>query len=261
MPDKILIVEDEAVTALDIQQSLRRKGYEVAGIAGSAEEALAEARAHRPDLVLMDIRLKGDPDGISAAEQIHKESDAAIVFLTAYADCATLDRAKAAEPFAYLLKPFEEEVLATTIEIALHKRKAHAQSVQAGAEALHFSEERFRQLARNVADYAVMLLNHAGQILSWNPGAETMYGRQAGEVLGKDNSILYPAEEIAGRKPDRDLQAASRTGRHMEYGCQVRKDQTRFSAEMILVPLRSTAGEIAGFLKLTREIAPGGQKN
>jgi PAS domain S-box-containing protein len=258
---KILVVEDETITALDIERSLQRMGYVVAGIAGTGEEAVQLARQHQPNLVLMDIRLRGEIDGVAAAQQIHDELQTPIVFLTAYADCATLQRAKSAEPFAYLLKPFEEAVLATTIEVALHKHQVHQTRVQNAAEALHLSQERFDQLADNVSDYAISLLNPSGEILTWSAGAEKIFNWNAGEVLGKPSSWLYPPEDIGAGKPQQDLESAARHGRLVEYNCQMRKDHVRFSAQTVLIALRNVGGEPAGFLKLTREVVPVGQTN
>ncbi|HYG33376.1 MAG TPA: response regulator [Clostridia bacterium] len=257
----ILVVEDETITAMDIEQSLRRKGYSVPGIACTGPEAIALAREFRPHLVLMDIRLKGEMDGITAARQIREEFNIPVVFLTAYADCATLQRAKSAEPFAYLLKPFEEAVLSTTIEIALHKHDAHQLVVRQSANALQLSDARFQHLANNIADYAVLLLDPTGQILTWSSGAEQIHGWDAGEVLGKHCSLLYPPDEVTERKPELDLEKATRAGRYVEYGCQTRKNDSRFSAQIILIALRNVGGNLAGFLKLTREVVPGEQGN
>ena len=118
---QILVVEDEAIVALDIQSKLRSRGYEVPALASSGKEAVEIADALRPDLVLMDIQLEGDIDGVEAAEQIRRRFGTPVVYLTAYSDDRTLQRAKVAEPFGYLLKPFEERKLHAAIEVALYK--------------------------------------------------------------------------------------------------------------------------------------------
>lgn len=123
---KILIVEDESIIALDIQNSLINSGYEVVAIADCATEALDYAAQLRPDLVLMDIRIRGDRDGVQTAEAIRSEFDLPVVYLTAHADENTLQRAKISEPFGYILKPFEDRELITTIEIALSRHQAEA---------------------------------------------------------------------------------------------------------------------------------------
>ncbi len=119
----ILIVEDEAIVAADLEQRLERLGYTIMGPAASASEALALARMRTPQLALMDIRIQGPVDGIAVAEILRKELDVPVIFLTAHADQATLDRAKVAESFGYLLKPFDERMLQITIEMAIYKHR------------------------------------------------------------------------------------------------------------------------------------------
>ena len=124
---KILIVEDEFIVANDIEARLLDLGYTVAGKADSGAAAIEIAGTLSPDLVLMDIRLQGSMDGITAATEIRHRFRLPVVFLTAYADDSTLQRAKEAEPFGYVLKPFEDRELRTSIEIALYKHKAEVE--------------------------------------------------------------------------------------------------------------------------------------
>ncbi|HAG84394.1 MAG TPA: hybrid sensor histidine kinase/response regulator [Cyanobacteria bacterium UBA12227] len=121
---KILVVEDEEIVALDIESTLKSLGYNVLDVVASAEEAIATVAKIQPDLVLMDIMLKGSMDGIQAAEKIAQHFPIPVIYLTAYADLNTLERAKLTAPFGYLLKPFEEKELQTTIEIALSRYQA-----------------------------------------------------------------------------------------------------------------------------------------
>jgi two-component system cell cycle sensor histidine kinase/response regulator CckA len=121
---KILIVEDEWLVAQGISENLQDLGYEVAGMASSGEEALRLAAESQPDLVVMDILLQGDMDGIDAAEHLRRRFHLPVVFLTAYADPQTLARAKVAEPYGYILKPFEVRELHSAMEIALYKSGA-----------------------------------------------------------------------------------------------------------------------------------------
>lgn len=124
LPAKILVVEDESIIALDIQNSLVDAGYSVVAIATCADEALDLTAQFNPDLVLMDIRLRGEIDGVEVAEKIRTEFNLPVVYLTAHADETTLRRAKITEPFGYILKPFEDRELITTIEIALSRYHA-----------------------------------------------------------------------------------------------------------------------------------------
>lgn len=119
----ILVVEDEAIVSKDIQNSLVKLGYTVVGAAATAEKAIELVREQHPDLILMDIMLKGDLTGIDAAEAIRKEFSIPVIFLTAYADEATLEKAKVTEPYGYIIKPFKEIDLQTTIEMALYKHE------------------------------------------------------------------------------------------------------------------------------------------
>jgi PAS domain S-box-containing protein len=130
---RILVVEDEAIVAMDLEVRLADMGYILAGRAASGEKSIKLAQEQRPDLVLMDIRLKGDMDGIAAAAVIRRRFHVPVIFLTAYAEDETLERAKLAEPFGYLLKPCDDRELKSAIEIALYK---------------HGSEEEIRRLNR-----------------------------------------------------------------------------------------------------------------
>src|SRR5437870_2266745 len=117
MPEKrILVVEDEAIVAMDINAILRRLGYVILDVLSTGEEAVRSVEEMRPDLVLMDIRLKGEIDGIEAARQIRERITVPIVFLTAHADVSTVERAKEVAPYGYLLKPFDERDLRRVIE-------------------------------------------------------------------------------------------------------------------------------------------------
>ncbi|WP_373534765.1 putative bifunctional diguanylate cyclase/phosphodiesterase [Microcoleus sp.] len=124
MPNKkILIVEDESIIAEDISDSLISLGYKITDIVYSGEEAIQSATESRPDLVLMDVNLQGEIDGITAAEVIRSRFAIPVVYLTAYADENTLRRVNSTKPFGYIVKPFEEKNLHTTIQIALHRHQ------------------------------------------------------------------------------------------------------------------------------------------
>lgn len=123
---RIVIVEDEAVIAMDIKESLEGLGYEVVGIASSAEEAWRVVAAKKPALVLMDIVLRGPIDGIEAASKIREQHNIPVVFLTAHADNSTFNRAKIVEPYGYVLKPFRQIELRTVIELAIYKHEVES---------------------------------------------------------------------------------------------------------------------------------------
>lgn len=122
----IFIVEDESIVAKDIQNNLIKLGYNVLGIANNGKDAIDQIKELNPDVVLMDIMIKGDLTGIEVAEQIRKFVNVPVIFLTAYADESTLSRAKVTEPYGYILKPFKEIDLHSTIEMAVYKHQKDA---------------------------------------------------------------------------------------------------------------------------------------
>jgi PAS domain S-box-containing protein len=142
----ILIVEDELIVARSVQTVLRKAGYEVPTIVSSGEEAIEEAGQSRPDLVLMDIRLQGEMLGVEAAAQIRTRFDIPVVYLTAHADEDSLQRAKASQPFGYLVKPFQSDELRSTIEMALYKHEIDRK--------LKESELRYRLVSELTSDFA-----------------------------------------------------------------------------------------------------------
>ena len=117
----VLVVEDESIVSKDIQQSLKKLGYNVVGAASTGERAFELAMSESPDIILMDIMLKGSINGIETAERIKKELNIPIIYLTAYADEATLSKAKITEPYGYIIKPFKVVDLQSSIELALYK--------------------------------------------------------------------------------------------------------------------------------------------
>lgn len=185
---RILIVEDERIVAKDLQFRLQGLGYQVAGMASGGHEAVEKAASARPTLVLMDIRLENGMDGIEAAEHIRAELDIPVVFLTAYADQPTLARAKITEPFGYILKPFEERELQSTIEIALYRHKAE--------QKLRESERRYRRLVDN-SQGLIWTHDMAGHLLSINPAAARMFGYEPKDMVGH-NLREFIAEDARG---------------------------------------------------------------
>jgi len=125
----ILVVEDEAIVAQEIKSRLEKAGYSVCGVAHEGERAVAEAEHLNPDLVLMDIRLKGEMDGIEAAGLIRERCNIPVIYLTAYSDAATLERAKVQDPFGYVVKPFDTRSLMVSIEIALHRHHSESERI------------------------------------------------------------------------------------------------------------------------------------
>ena len=171
----ILIVEDERIVALDIENSLSNSGYSIAGQTDRGEDAVIKTRELHPDLVLMDIGLRGELDGIEAATRIRHQFDLPVIFLTAFTTPTILERARQAEPFGYVVKPFDERELISNIEMAIHKHSMEKK--------LRASENKFRGVIENSTD-AIALADDRGTLIEWNPAAERITGLKRSEVLG-----------------------------------------------------------------------------
>lgn len=130
MAAKIMLVEDEVLVAEEIKSRLQKLGYVIPAVAASGKEAIRKVEESQPDLILMDIKLKGEMDGLTVARHIQDHSNIPLIFLTAYADDETLQRAKITEPYGYILKPFNERELHIAIELALVKHKAERERRQ-----------------------------------------------------------------------------------------------------------------------------------
>ena len=249
---RILIVEDQRLIAADIENTLRKIGYAIAGSFASGEEAVAMAFDLHPDLILMDIRLRGEMDGIQAAEAIHARADVPIVYLTAYADEETIVRAKATTPFGYVVKPFNERELRAAIEVAIYKHDTEL--LLADERARRRAAEELKLLVEVVQDYAIYMLDVSGRVATWNLGAQRIKGYAAEEVLGKHCAMFYPAQEQAGAGIDEVLARALRNGRTELEGWQVRKDGSRFRASVVFTPILDATGTLHGFGEVTRDV-------
>jgi PAS domain S-box-containing protein len=170
---RIMIVEDEGITAEDIHDILTHLGYTVTAVVSSGEEAIREAGRTKPDLVIMDIRIKGEMDGIEAARHIREEFDIPVIYLTAHADRETLNRAKLAEPLGYLIKPFQETELLASIEMALHKQQADQRLKHRG---------ELVSAAIDSIGEGVIATDLEGRVTLMNPAAEFWTGWAMAEV-------------------------------------------------------------------------------
>ncbi|MFN2168660.1 MAG: ATP-binding protein, partial [Anaerolineae bacterium] len=186
----ILIVEDDNIIALELADRLQELGYRVCGQVGFGEDAIAQAGKLRPDLVLMDIRLKGPMDGVEAAAEIRGRFDIPVVYLTAYADANTLQRAKVTEPYGYILKPFEERELHTAIEIGLYKHRMERQ--------LRASEQWLSTTLQSIGD-AVLTTDEQGRVVTMNPIAEALTGWALADAQGQPGASVFHLLDEAGR--------------------------------------------------------------
>lgn len=179
----ILVVEDENIVAKDIQISLRKLGYAVPAIATSGRSAIEKAAEFSPDLVLMDIHLKGDMDGVEAGKELHARFNVPVIYLTAYSDENTLERAKLTEAVGYLLKPFKARELHTMIQMALSKHRMERK--------LKEHEQWLAAVLKSIGD-AVIATDIKGVVTFMNPVAEIMTGWSQEHALGRDSTEVFP---------------------------------------------------------------------
>lgn len=185
--ERIFIVEDEKIVAEDLKQMLQRLGYNVVGDAPSGEKAIERIEKEMPQLVLMDIRLQGSMDGVDVAEHVYAQYDIPVIYLTAYADDLTVDRAKGTLASGYILKPFEERSLKTTIELALYRHKM--ENMFKNAEEWHGS------ILENLSE-PVVATDINGNITYMNKSAENLTGHELDKVIGKSFKTEFLSKNI-----------------------------------------------------------------
>ena len=173
---KVMVVEDELILAKGIEVLLRRNGYEVCGPVTTGEEALDLARAQQPDLALMDISLAGTMDGVAAADLMRRDLEIPAIFLTAYGDRSTVERACAAEPYSYILKPFEDTELLIAVEVVLAKDRV---------QRLVKERERWLGAVLGGIEDCVMSFDTSGRVGFINRAAEEITGWAASEAIGR----------------------------------------------------------------------------
>jgi PAS domain S-box-containing protein len=204
---KILVVEDEAITGMDIRRSLVEMGYSVVAIATTGELAVRKAGELNPDLILMDIMLEGKMNGIEAAEQIKKQLRIPVVYLSAYSDDSFLAKAKLTEPYGYILKPFRELELKTTIEMALYK---HAME-----HALRVSEATTRVLL-NATDDILFLADTTGRLLAANESLAKQAKKPVRDLTGTNISDLVSQGILSSRMAGWNVSATMKKPGHFE---------------------------------------------
>ncbi|NJK70354.1 MAG: hybrid sensor histidine kinase/response regulator [Microcoleus sp. CSU_2_2] len=198
MNTKILVVEDEVIVAEDIAGRLKKLGYTVTATVSSGEEAIEKIAENQPDLVLMDIVLKGHMDGVTAAEKIQSNTNIPTVFLTAYADDKTLQRAKLTNPFGYIVKPFQQNDLRVAIEIALHRHEIETkmrQALQDSETARESVEEKARRQNQYISMAAHELRNPLNAILISAEILEIDRTRQGDESQGRSLKLVHSATQ------------------------------------------------------------------
>ncbi|MCK4250879.1 PAS domain S-box protein [candidate division WOR-3 bacterium] len=241
---KILIVEDEKIVAVDIKNTLLHLGYAVCGIALSGEDALKQIKETQPALVLMDIVLKGDMDGIETAEHVRHRFNTPVIYLTAYADHKTLERAKITEPFGYIIKPFEEKELYTAIEMALYKHKMENKVKE--------SEKKYHRLIDRLTDM-VFTLDKDGNFTYLSPQFEKLSGHPVRILLGHSFTEVVAPEYI---KSTAKLFKQGFSGKKISlYETELLcKDGKRIPIELNVTSILNAEGNPIGRLGVARDI-------
>lgn len=238
----ILIVDDEWLIAFNLQLSLQKLGYKIAGTARTADEALEMAERTNPDLILMDIRIEGELDGIQAAEKIQKKMDIPVIFMTAFADEETFNRAvNKASLFGYISKPFQPTSLKNSIEIALKQQKRFGKAKEEGKE--------FKDVIQNIGEGAISL-DKEGKILFMNRTAEYLTGWSLSEVQGEYGEKVLrfstnKGENIRAMQSDRLRYIPS---------LLTRNDGSRIQVAFRVSAVRDEKGFIVGSIIMLSEI-------
>ena len=246
---RILVVEDERIVGKDIERRLKDLGYKVAGVVSTGEKTIERVRDSIPDLILMDIRLKGAMDGIETAEIIKNEVDVPVVYLTAYADEATLERAKVTEPFGYILKPFNERDLHSTIEMALYKHKMEKKLTE--------KEAWLSTTLRSIGD-GVITTDVEGVISFLNPAAEALTGLDHEDAVGRKFSDLCTVlEEGLQNLPEnyirRTIEEGVGTASFIHSTLMVRNGR-KIPVDNSVAPIRSAKGDVTGAVLVFRDV-------
>jgi two-component system, cell cycle sensor histidine kinase and response regulator CckA len=250
MPEaNILIVDDEGIVVMDITARLKSLGYAVAGSAASGAEAMRLVEDTRPDLVLMDIKLVGGADGIETAAQIRTRFDIPIIYVTAYADEATLQRAKVAEPYGYIIKPFEERELHSAIQIALYRHQIEARLRQ---------NEQWLAITLRSIDNAVIATDQRGIIRLMNPVAEALTGWTLSEAIGHDLAEVCRIANEKRRADPVDVKTPVLRGssgvRLPDYSLLQVRQGGEIPIAGTAAPMKDEAGHMVGLVLVFRNI-------
>lgn len=247
---RLLIAEDESIVAKDLRAMLEGLGHDVLETVATGEDAVARTEALRPDLVLMDIVLRGETDGIEAASIIRERFDIPSIYLTAHADEGTLQRAKVTEPFGYVLKPFEERELHTTVLMALHKHRLERE--------LRNSREWLNTTLRSIGD-AVIATDADGRVLLMNPVAESLTGWSEAEAAGRPLAEVFhilneQSRRLVENPVDRVLQESVIVGL-ANHTVLVARDGSERPIDDSAAPIRDKNGTILGVVLVFRDVS------
>ena len=239
---RIVIADDERIVAADLSRRMTALGYVVVGNVGRGADAVRVSLEQRPDLVLMDIGMDSEYDGINAAEQIRKEADIPVIFVTSYSDKETLRRAKEIGPFGYVLKPFDERELVATVEMAIFRHKMDRK--------LRESEQLHRALIENTGE-GIVFADLEERFTFANPSAEALLGVGPGELDGRSLGEFTSPETFAAIKSQTELR---RNGVKGSYPIEILRPDGQ--VRMILItatPQFDGKGELTGTFGIFRD--------
>ncbi len=242
---RILIVENEGLVGCDMSASLGKLGYTVVGICASGEEALERFEELRPDLVLLDVHLAGQLDGIDTARELQRRSQVAIVYVTACADLDTVARARQTHPHGYLLKPFNHDELRLAVEVASQRHLEENERQR--------REHSYFEAFQSLAD-GVIAADLSGGIVFMNPAAARVTGWQAPEAVGRSLNEIFRIFQSSGEPADvLPAEAASQTSERTVY--LTTRAGARVAIQDRTAPLRDAQGQLTGLIILFRSVA------
>jgi len=266
---RIFIVEDEAIVADDLKETLISLGYRVAGTAKTGESAVRTIAETDPDLVLMDIHLAGTMDGVQTAGEIHKTSDIPVIYLTAYADKTLLDRAKLTAPYGYVIKPYDERELRSVIEMAwykfgldrklrdseerLQKLNDELEARVAARTASIQQQVRFLQQLVDTIPAPVYYKDSKGEYLGCNNAFETYTGISKRGIIGRTDAALF-SSDLAVLSSEKDSQLMSRRGIQVYQTKFPHADRNYRDVIIKKATFSDTEGGIAGFIGVMIDI-------
>ncbi len=248
----ILIVEDEAIVALDLKLQLQELGYTALGVVASGEDAIAAAGARAPQLIIMDVRLQGPMDGIAAAQAIRRKHDVPVIFLTSHSDDTTVQRAAHTAPYGYLTKPYQIKELRAGIEVALTKARMERQ--------LREADRWFAHTLQCVAD-GVIVTDLRARVRFLNTAAEQLTGWSLEDAMGQavGNVVCMHADDAAAVDAAQQVAQVVRDGRALPVA-HARPLRQRGGAQRIVDesagPVSDDAGRRLGAVLVLRDAAP-----
>jgi len=245
----VMVVEDERIVAEDIKRSLLNMGYSVSAVTSSGEDAIKTAGELKPDMILMDIVLRGEMNGIEAASRIRSDFNIPVIYLTAYTDEKILEQAKLTEPFGYIIKPFEDKELHSVIEMALYKKLMENK--------LRESQDWLSTVLHSIGD-GVIATDKDGNVIFINPVAEKLTGWNQDNAKGRDLeevfNIINEETEEKVENPAKKVIKEGVTLNLANHTILISKDNNSTAIDDSAAPIKNSKGEITGVVLVFHDI-------